>query len=167
MKKAATAKKTVKKEMPKVRSSKEELERKKRLAFTLYVDNGFAQKVIADITGISENSISKWKNDGDWDKEREAAKMGPEQQIRRITRMYDVMLTMIEQREAPKNVPTPPEADTLNKLADSAKKLQTEVQYGHKTEVGKQFTTYIQQVYGQSRAVEMVELWHEWLMATT
>lgn len=146
---------------------KEELERKKRLAFTLFVENGFEQKVIAEITGISANSITTWKRDGNWEEERRMTLLGPDKQMRRIMRMYDVFLTMIEERKAPHNVPDSKEADILNKMADSVKKLQADLTLFMKSEVGKQFIAYVQQTHGQARAIECVDLWHEYLMATS
>lgn len=148
------------------KTSKEELERKKRLAYTLFVDNGLEQKVIAEITGISEKSISKWKNDHDWIADKEEARMGFEQQRKRIRRQIDNVLTAIEGRPEPDNVPNSKEADLLNKLADAVKKLQTELSFAHKAEAGKQFIQYVQQVHGQGKAIEVVTLWHEYLMAT-
>ncbi len=156
-----------KKTPKKTTSTKEELERKKRLAYTLYVENGFEQKVISDITGISERSISKWKIDGNWDADKEEARMGFEAQRKRIRRHIDTLLTQIESRNPPNNVPTAAEGDTLNKLADAVKKLQTELSFAHKAEAGKQFIRYVQQVHGQNKAIEVVELWHEYLMSTT
>ena len=147
-------------------TSKQELERKKRLAYTLYVDNGFEQKVISEITGISEKSISKWKNENNWESDKEEARMGFEQQRKRIRRQIDNLLTKIEKRKDPDDVPTASESDTLNKLADAVKKLQTELSFAHKSETGKQFIQYIQHAHGQAKAVEVVELWHEYLMAT-
>lgn len=147
-------------------TKKEELERKRRLAFVLFVENGFEQKVISEITGISENSISAWKRKDGWEEERNMAKAGPEKQMRRIMKHYDTLLGIIEQRKAPHNVPDSKEADILNKLADSAKKLQTEIMLGHKTEVGKQFTSFVQQTHGQAKAIEVLELWHDFIMAS-
>ena len=154
------------------KATKEELERKRRLAFTLYVDNGFEQKLIADITGISEKTISAWKKKSveegnDWDEERRAALLGPEKQMRRIMKMYDNTLTQIEERPAPKNVPTAAEGDTLNKLSLSAKNLQADLNLFVKAQVGKQYIGYVQQVHGQAKAIEAVELWHEFQMATS
>ncbi|MDE3185269.1 MAG: hypothetical protein KGM16_17795 [Bacteroidota bacterium] len=148
-------------------NTKEELQRKKRLAYTLYVENGFEQKVIASITGISEKSIGQWKKTDNWEADRIDALMGPEQQRRRVMRQYNELLSQIEARPTPKNVPDSKEADILNKLADSAKKLQTELSFYHKSETGKQFIAYIQQVHGQAKAIEVVDLWHEFLMATS
>jgi hypothetical protein len=149
-------------------NTREEIDRKKKLAYTLYVDNGFEQKVIADITGISEQSISKWKNaEGqDWDADRQEARMGFEPQRKRLRKMFDTILTQIEERPSPSNVPNSKESDTLNKLADAVKKLQTELSFQHKAEAGKQFIQYIQQTHGQAKAIDVVELWHEYLMVT-
>lgn len=147
-------------------NTKEEIARKKRLAYTLYVDNNFEQKVIAEITGISEKSISKWKTEDEWDNDREEARMGFEQQRRRIRRQLDNLLTEIEKRKSPNNFPNAKEGDLINKLADAVKKLQTELSFAHKAEAGKQFIGYIQTTHGQARAIDVVELWHEYLMAT-
>jgi hypothetical protein len=149
-------------------NTKEEILRKKRLAYTLYVDNGFEQKVIAEITGISEKSISKWKteNGSDWDADREEAKMGFENERKRIRKMFNALLTIIEERPHPNNTPNNSESDRLNKLADSVKKLQIELSFQHKSEAGKQFVQYVQRTHGQAKAIDVVELWHEYLMAT-
>jgi transposase len=148
-------------------TSKEERERKKRLAYTLYVENGFEQKVIAQITGITEKSISNWKVEGNWEADKEEARMGFEQQRRRIRKHIDTLLTQVEERDPPHNVPNSKEADVLSKLTASAKALQTELSFAHKAEAGKQFIQFIQQVHGQQKAIEVVELWHEYLMSTT
>ncbi|AYD48208.1 terminase gpP N-terminus-related DNA-binding protein [Arachidicoccus soli] len=147
--------------------TKDERERKKTLAYTLYVENGYEQKTIAEITGISERSISKWKNEQDWETDREEARMGFEKQRRRLRKTIDNFLSIIEKRESPYNVPDSKESDSINKLADAAKKLQTDLSFANKSEAGKQFINYIQNIYGQAKSIEMVDLWHEFLMQTT
>lgn len=148
-------------------ATKEEIDKKKRLAYTLFVENGFEQKVISEITGISEKSISKWKLEGNWDADKEEARMGFEPQRKRIRKQFDALLNIIDNRPHPDNVPNSKEADILNKLADAVKKLQTELSFQHKAEAGKQFIQYVQQIHGQGKAIDVVELWHEYLMATT
>ena len=149
-----------------------ELERKKQLAYTLFVENGFEQKVISSITGISEKSVSLWKKKDkekniDWDGDRIELKQGFDKERRRLKKHLNTILNAIEIREAPFNVPTSQEGDTINKLADAAKKLQTELSFAHKSETGKQFIAYIQQLHGQAKAIEIVDLWHEFLMGTS
>lgn len=148
------------------KKSKEEIERKKRLAYTLYVVNGFDQRVIAEITEISERSISNWKQEGKWDEDREEQRMGFEPQRKRLRQLFNRQLEIIDGRDHPENIANNSESDRLNKLADAAKKLQTELSYQHKAEAGKQFITFVQQTHGQAKAIEVVELWHSYLMAT-
>lgn len=147
--------------------TRKDVERKKKLAYTLFVENGFEQIVIAEITGISEQTIVRWKKDGNWQDDKREARMGFEQRRKRLQRMMDNLLTRIESRKSPEDVPDSKEGDILNKLADSAKKLQTELSYAHKAETGKQFIQYIQKLYGQEKAIDIVELWHEFIMSTT
>lgn len=154
-------------EPKKKRNSSEETLRKKRLAYILYVDNRFEQKEISRIIGISEQTICRWKKEGAWEEDREADAMGPQKIIRRINKRYDKLLTSIESRPEGEDFPNSKEADILNKLADSVKKLQVEILHGHKTEVGKQFITYMQKTYGQAKSIEFVDYWHEYLMSTS
>lgn len=146
--------------------TKAEIEQKKKLAYTLFTDNGFDQKVISSITGISERSISKWKQEGDWETDREESRMGFDPVRKRLRKSYDRTLDIIEARPFPENVPTSKETDILNKLADTVKKLQTELSFSSKSETGKQFVNHIQRVYGQEKAIEVVNLWHEFLMTS-
>ena len=148
------------------KNTKEQLDRKKKLAHTLYVVNGFDQRVIADITGISERSIYNWKEQGNWEAQREEERMGFEKERQRIRKQFNALLEQIENRPAPGNVANASESDRINKLADAVKKLQTELSFQHKSEAGKQFVNYVMQTYGQAKAVEVVELWHAYLMAT-
>lgn len=153
-------------------NTKAELDRKKQLAYTLFVENGFDQKVVSSITGISEKSISLWKKKDkekgvDWEDDRLEIKQGFDKEKRRIKKNINSILDQIEKRPEPKNVATSGEGDTINKLADAAKKLQTELSFAHKSETGKQFIAYIQQLHGQAKAIEIVDLWHEYLMATS
>lgn len=153
-------------------NSKTELDQKKKLAYTLFVENGFDQKVIHSITGISEKSISNWKkkdkeNNIDWEADRIELKQGFDKERRRLKKTINNIIDAIEKRQEPFNVANASEGDTINKLADAARKLQTELSFAHKSETGKQFIAYVQKIHGQAKAIEIVDLWHEYLMATS
>lgn len=156
----------------KASGNKAEIERKKKLAYTLFVDNGFEQKVIASITGISEKGISQWKKKDkeigiDWEADRIELKQGFDKERRRLKKHINTILDEVEKRVSPLNVPNSSEADSLNKLASAAEKLLTELSLSHKSETGKQFIAFIQQTHGQAKAIEAVDLWHEYLMSTS
>lgn len=149
------------------RLTKAEAEAKKALAYTLFTENGFEQKLIAEKIGISEKTISKWKQEDNWEADREEARTGITKRRKRLLATLDNMLNQIEKREAPKNVPDSKETDAINKLTSAIQKLETELSLSHKTETGKQFVTYMQKTYGKDVAVTVLDYWHEFLMATT
>ncbi|MFN4249277.1 MAG: terminase gpP N-terminus-related DNA-binding protein [Flavipsychrobacter sp.] len=151
---------------PKQRLSAAQLEKSKALAFTLFVESGWEQKQIAEATGISENTISAWKRDGNWQEAREDFALGPEKELRRIRALINSKLTEIESRENP--FPEPGEADALHKMGDLVKKLRLEnLTISHKAAAGKEFVNHVQEVYGQAAAKVAVEQWHGYIMATT
>lgn len=141
-----------------------DIETKKSLAFTLYVDNGFEQKLIAEKIGVTEKTISKWKQEGNWEDSRQEARTGISKRRKRILATLDNVLANIEQREPPKNVPDTKESDTITKLTAAIQNLETELSLAHISEAGKQFVSYVQQAYGKDEAVRVVDLWHEFLM---
>ena len=146
------------------RLSKVDAERIKREAYKYYVEHGLEQKEISAITKVSENTISKWKKDGEWDKDKELTNFEPKKLMLRVTKQYTRLLDIIDSRDAPEDVATTKEADILSKLSDSVKKLQNEILFGHKTEVGKLFVSYLMRVYDKETAVQIMDLWHEFIM---
>lgn len=148
------------------RANKSEIEAKKQLAFTLYTENGFEQKLIAAKIGISEKTISKWKQEGDWENARQEARTGIAKRRKRILGTLDNLLQQIEDRDAPNNVPNSKESDVITKLTASLQNLENELSLSHKVEVGKLFINHIQRVYGKDEAVRVVDLWHEFIMTT-
>lgn len=148
---------------PKKRMTKAESEAKQRLAFILYVENGFEQKTIADITGISETSISKWKTTGRWAEERIQYRVGPEKEMRRLTRMLSDYLDKME--EEGKTFDTGV-GDTIKKITASIKDLKgEELMFYEIAWVCRKITDYAQETYGQARAAEEVDFLHEFLMS--
>ncbi len=152
------------------RYTADELLKKKQLVFTLYVDNRLDQKLISEITGISEKSISLWKKKDieagtDWDEERRQALLGPEKQMRRTMKMYDLMLTTIESRESPDNVPNTKEADILSKLSATINSLKSDITLFVKYEVGKDMIDFIQRKYRKQPEVakQFFTLWNEYM----
>lgn len=142
-----------------------EMQQKKALAYTLYTENRFEQKLIAEKIGVSENTISKWKKEGAWDNDREEARNGIAKRRKRILSTLDNMLNHIEDREPPNNVPNAKEADSINKLSASIQKLETELSLAHKTEAGKLFINYVQRVHGHAKSVEALDLWNQFIMS--
>lgn len=145
--------------------TKAEIEAKKTLAYTLYTENRFEQKLIAETLGISEKTISKWKTEGNWEDDRKEARDAISKRRKRLLALFDKALDTVEQRQPPDNVATPKEADSINKISASLEKLETTLSLAHKTEAGKLFINYVQQVHGHTKAVEALDLWNQFIMS--
>lgn len=102
-------------------------QKKRELAKQIYLRDNLSQKEIAEMVDVSQKSLSKWIKEERWDTEKSAYTITREQQIQRIYAHISAINDTISQREAGQNVPTAKEADTLNKLATTIKKLENEV----------------------------------------
>ncbi len=102
-------------------------QKKRELAKQIYLRDNLSQKEIAEMVDVSQKSLSKWIRDERWDTEKSAYTITREQQIQRLYGHISAINETISQREPGKNVPNAKEADTLNKLATSIKKLENEV----------------------------------------
>jgi predicted transcriptional regulator len=153
------------------KSTKSELEGKKLLAYTLYVEVGYDQKLIAELLHVSENSISNWKKADktrgrDWEEDRTELRQGFDKERRRIKQAINDIMDAIQERKKPKNVPNSGESDSINKLTVAARNLQAEyVTLHQKNEVGKLMIAHMQKLHGKEKAVEFVQYWHEFIMS--
>lgn len=154
----------------KKKNTRQELEAKKRLAYTLFVQNGFDQKIIASITGISQVSISTWKTSDkkagkDWELDRNELRSGFDNERRRIKAMINRILDYADVRKAPNNITTTAEGDTISKLSASARNLVNELTFDHMSKSYDLLLEHIQKTHGNEKAVEFCEYAHEMMMS--
>lgn len=97
---------------------------KRRRACVLYVRNGLQQQEIAGIVGVSQKTISGWKAQDNWDKQKVAFTTTKPMELARLYAQLGALNNAIEQRE--QKYPTASEADAQNKLASAIKKLEDE-----------------------------------------
>lgn len=164
------AKKAVKKVVPKkgaiaARNSKDKYAKLRQEAYKYYTEHNLEQKAIAAILHLPEKTISLWKQEDNWEEDRVSMLLSPEKRIRNTLIAYDNLLKTINGRPSPNNVPTSSETDQLNKLADAANKLKSEIQKGHISEVGKMYIDYNLRTYGKEVAIEHADRWNEFFMS--
>ena len=70
--------------------TKQQLEEKKELARLLYMQ-GDTQKTIAEKTGISAQTITKWVNDNGWSEQRAAQNISRPELVNKLLRTIDKM----------------------------------------------------------------------------
>lgn len=76
--------------------NKAELERKKTLARTLYM-SGKEQQEIAEMTGVSRVTVSKWCTGGGWKEARAAKSITRPELVNKLLVTIDTLITQVNQ----------------------------------------------------------------------
>ncbi len=135
-------------------------QKKQEWAQYLYVENKKTQKEIAETTGVSQKTITKWKETFQWDKLRKSLLTTRKEQLMLLYNQLDATTTMI--RDVQKNIPTSKDADSILKLTAAIRNLETDLSIADVFEVGKEFITFVQSVdYEKSK--EIVEYYDSFI----
>lgn len=114
---------------------------KREWAQMLFTSADLTQKEIAVKVGVSEKSMSKWVNDGQWDKLRKSLLTTKSEQLRML---YDQLQTLNSFIKDSTGYANSKEADSILKLTAAIKNLETETSVGQIIEVATQFIRFVQ-----------------------
>lgn len=132
---------------------------KKDYAKILYTRERLTQKEVAERTGVSVQTITKWVNDPkeEWKSLRRSYSVTKESQLQNIYIQMEALNDDIAHRTEGHKYATPSEADTLVKLASAAKQLETEASI---TEIINTFSEFIDWLrkHDLDKAKEIIEL---------
>lgn len=126
-------------------------------ARTLYIKDSLTQKEIAMKVGVTEATIRAWKEKGKWDDLRAIHTISKPEMIRAWYGQINEINTAISSREEGKRYANSKEGDTLLKLAQAIKSLESELGI---SDLVDSFTQLIDWVKPQdlSKAKELGEL---------
>lgn len=96
------------------------LNEKQKLARLLYMETSKSQKEIAVLVGTSEHTLSKWVDKFKWKLERGANEATPDKIVADMLVMISDFKELLREQ---KRLPSPGEADAINKLASTIEKL--------------------------------------------
>ena len=116
---------------------------KKDWAKLLFINESLTQKEIAIKVEVTEKTISKWVHDDNWEQLRSSLIITKEQELRRIYMQINELNTHIFSREEGLRFANSKEADTLNKLAATARSLETDTSIAETIEVFNQFLNFV------------------------
>lgn len=116
---------------------------KKEYARMLYLKENLTQQEIAEKTGVSRQTLSRWINSEKWEEMKIGMTLTREQQISALHRQVAEINKTIQSREEGKRYATPSEADTLGKLAATIKKLESDVGISDIISVGMRFSDWL------------------------
>ncbi|UOE47988.1 hypothetical protein MTO98_26615 [Mucilaginibacter sp. SMC90] len=105
--------------------SKAEIERLKGYAKLLFIRDRLSQKEIAQRTDVSEKTIGKWVEDGQWEKERKNFVLTRQEQMSKLLDELTEINAYIESFEKGKRFADSKLADVRRKLIKDIKELET------------------------------------------
>lgn len=139
-------------------AKREELRNKRAQAQRLYVHSGMLQQDIAELLGVSEKTVSQWKQADGWEKQRAAVTTTKEKELARWYAMVAAQNDAIEGRGSGANFPTSSEADALNKMAAAIAKLEADAGLSATVNVFMRFTQWLRETADIDTAKLFAEL---------
>jgi len=108
------------------RLTKEEIERRKNHAKLLFTRDGVTtQKELAERTGISEKTISKWVNDEGWEKLKKNFLLTREEQMSNLLSELEELNQFIKDKPEGMRFADSKQGDVRRKLIKDIKELET------------------------------------------
>ena len=143
-------------------ATKAEKGQKKEWARLLYTRENLSQKEISEKTGVSPKTISKWVKTEAWDRLRQAMLITRETQLSRLYMQLDELNSAIMQREQGHRFADSKEADTISKLTNSIKAMETEAGIADIVEVAKRLLNWLRPL-SPDRAIEIARIFDDFL----
>ena len=117
-------------------------------AKSMYIHENRTQAEIAEVVGVSRQTIVKWCKDDKWDELKVSMTMTREEQIKNLQRQLSEINRTIREREpeAGPRYATAREADIICKLTDAINKLEYDVGIHDVVSVGNRFIQWLRPV---------------------
>lgn len=113
-------------------------------ARTLFLTTTKTQKEIAEIVGVSEQSLSKWANEGDWEPQRKSLTTTRSEQLRMLYSILEKMNANAKEALEDDDPATNPDSDGIIKIANAIQKLEREAGIGEMIQTYLLFMKFVQ-----------------------
>ena len=100
-------------------------QQKRQWAMSMYIHENRTQEEIADVVGVSRQTIIRWAKADKWHEHKASLTMTREGQIQALQQQIVEINNNILQREDGQRYASPKEADTISKLTNAINKLET------------------------------------------
>lgn len=120
---------------------------KQDLAQLMYVRGVVdSQAELAQRIGVSEQTISKWKKQGDWDEFKKSLLVSRQEQLRHLYNQLEELNNAIMGRDEGQRYSVKGEADTISKLTAAIRNLETDVNVAQIVDVFMKFNDFARKI---------------------
>lgn len=119
------------------------INQKKEWAKLLFIKDNLTQTEVAERVGVSRVTVNKWINAGSWELLKVSITITREEQLKNMYRQLTELNAVISERRKGERFPNTAEADTISKLANAIKKMETEVGLADITSVFGDFLKWL------------------------
>jgi len=119
---------------------------KKDWAKLIYLKENLTQKEIANRVGVTEKTLSKWANEGNWEQLKSSVIITKSEELSRIYMQLNEINTFIFSKKEGERFASSKEADILSKLTASARNLETETSIAEAMDVFRKFINWLRAI---------------------
>ncbi len=138
-------------------------DQKKEWAKTLYTKEGITiQKQLADKVGVSENTMSRWVRDGEWEKLKNNMLLTREEQMQSLILELVEINAAIKMRDKGERYADSKLADIRRKLIRDIKDLETKAGVAELINSGQRFIKWVS-IFDFEKSKEIAELYNSFI----
>ena len=134
---------------------------KKEIAQILFLQ-GHSQKEIARLAKVSEQTICKWKQEGNWQSKQASLIISKKN---RLSELYDELneLNRKIREKTDYKIADSKEADIRRKLIVDIKDLESKYNVSELVSIGRDFISFISEIVSKEEVVPILELYDKFI----
>ena len=130
---------------------------KKDFAKSIYLGEDLTQEEIAERVGVKRQTVSRWIKEGNWERHKVSITIKREEQLKNLYLQLSELNAAIAKKPEGERFANAAESDTISKISNAIKKMETDVGLADILSVFKSFVKWLRS-YDISRSKEIVPL---------
>lgn len=130
---------------------------KKDFANSIYLGEDLTQEEIAERVGVKRQTVSRWIKEGNWERHKVSITITREEQLKNLYLQLSELNAAINKKPAGERFANAAESDTISKISNAIKKMETDVGLADILSVFKSFVKWLR-TYDMARSKEIVPL---------
>lgn len=130
---------------------------KKDFAKSIYLGEDLTQEEITERVGVKRQTVSRWIKEGNWERHKVSITITREEQLKNLYLQLSELNAAIAKKPEGERFANAAESDTISKISNAIKKMETDVGLADILSVFKSFVKWLRS-YDISRSKEIVPL---------